>query len=490
MLLVLAAGIPLYMCASASTPVAAALLAKGVSPGAALVFLLAGPATNAATVLLLHRAFGRRFVAIYLGSVAAGALAAGIAFDALVGSAVAAPAEPGTVPGAADYGPGDWAAAAVLLALIGWRFARGAFRRGLAELAAAFARPAAAEEGRQAAPLRPRRRRRARLGLAALGVAVLVWLGRGFHAVPPDSRGYGFVFGALARPDLRPGLHWLPPAPLGAWETRQVGYPRKADVGFRTDLDLLARRRELTRLADRDQWHSAIAAMNADPERTAYLTADENLVEMSFTVHYGLDDPAAFFYRLDHRHDLVGLYAEAVAREEVAGRRLEPLLAAERGALAEAIRAGLARRLAALGAGIAVAAVHVVDLHPPGGAVFAFRDVAGAREDRETRVHQAWADRARDLPRARGEAAAAVVDAAGAAQARIAVAGGEAESFRARAGAFGRDRALLSHLLATEAAERALAGRDKVIVPPGAAGRGVTLWRPVPPRSRPLEPVP
>jgi len=53
MLLMLAVGIPLYICATASTPIAAALILKGVSPGAALVFLLAGPATNLASLTVL-----------------------------------------------------------------------------------------------------------------------------------------------------------------------------------------------------------------------------------------------------------------------------------------------------------------------------------------------------------------------------------------------------------------------------------------------------
>ena len=80
-LILLLLGVPLYMCASASTPVGAALLFKGVSPGAALVFLLAGPATNASSLVVIARFFGRRFVAIYLSSVVITALVSGWLFD-------------------------------------------------------------------------------------------------------------------------------------------------------------------------------------------------------------------------------------------------------------------------------------------------------------------------------------------------------------------------------------------------------------------------
>ena len=64
--LMLLVGIPLYICATASTPIAAALVLKGLSPGTALVFLLAGPATNAATIAIVHRYWGRASTIIYL----------------------------------------------------------------------------------------------------------------------------------------------------------------------------------------------------------------------------------------------------------------------------------------------------------------------------------------------------------------------------------------------------------------------------------------
>lgn len=62
-------GVPMYICATASTPIAAGLLFSGVSPGAVLVFMLVGPATNIATVGLVKRELGNRALAAYLGSV-------------------------------------------------------------------------------------------------------------------------------------------------------------------------------------------------------------------------------------------------------------------------------------------------------------------------------------------------------------------------------------------------------------------------------------
>lgn len=118
MLLMLLVGTPLYVCATASTPIAAALVAKGLSPGAALVFLLVGPATNVTTMLVVLRLFGRRVLGIYLASVALVALAAGLGVDRLYawsGVDLAAKVQ-ATVH---DHdGPFAWVAAAVLIGLI------------------------------------------------------------------------------------------------------------------------------------------------------------------------------------------------------------------------------------------------------------------------------------------------------------------------------------------------------------------------------------
>jgi uncharacterized membrane protein YraQ (UPF0718 family) len=83
MLAMLAVALPMYVCATASTPIAAALALKGFSPGALLVFLLAGPATNAATMVMVGRMLGKKSAIIYVGSIIAVTLVCAVAADAL-----------------------------------------------------------------------------------------------------------------------------------------------------------------------------------------------------------------------------------------------------------------------------------------------------------------------------------------------------------------------------------------------------------------------
>ena len=81
--LMLAIGTPMYVCATGSIPIAAALVLKGMTPGAGLIFLIAGPATNTATLAFVGGKLGRRTLAIYLGTILLLAFGFGLLFDGL-----------------------------------------------------------------------------------------------------------------------------------------------------------------------------------------------------------------------------------------------------------------------------------------------------------------------------------------------------------------------------------------------------------------------
>ncbi len=90
MLLMLAIAIPLYVCATASVPIAAALVQSGLPPAVALVFLMAGPATNLTTMGAIRKRFGWRVLSIYLGTLIIGSFLAAILFDWVLSATVAA----------------------------------------------------------------------------------------------------------------------------------------------------------------------------------------------------------------------------------------------------------------------------------------------------------------------------------------------------------------------------------------------------------------
>ena len=84
MIVILAISAPMYLCATGSIPIAAALMFKGLSPGATLVLLIAGPATNMAAMLVINKILGRRTLIIYLLSIIIGAIGFGLVIDYLL----------------------------------------------------------------------------------------------------------------------------------------------------------------------------------------------------------------------------------------------------------------------------------------------------------------------------------------------------------------------------------------------------------------------
>jgi len=134
-------GLPIYVCSTASIPIALGFMHLGASPGAALAFLITGPATNAAAISVFWRILGRRTTVIYLLTVALGALVAGFSLDAVyaylseAGSPVAMHAH-----GAARSWLGDACAVALLGVLIGSLLAKA---RGTATAVADAEKPTA-----------------------------------------------------------------------------------------------------------------------------------------------------------------------------------------------------------------------------------------------------------------------------------------------------------------------------------------------------------
>ena len=118
-------GLPLYVCASASVPIAAGLIHAGVSPGAALAFLISGPASNAATLATVWKLLGRRTTVVYLAAIVLSAVGGGLLLDWLMAALHAAvPPLAGTIHTGSAHAamhqePVDWFSATCGVALLG-----------------------------------------------------------------------------------------------------------------------------------------------------------------------------------------------------------------------------------------------------------------------------------------------------------------------------------------------------------------------------------
>ena len=445
-------GVPLYICASASTPIAAALVAKGFSPGAALVFLMTGPATNTGTIAIIASQFGARFASVYVGSVIVVTVALGIAVDLLMiafGLSLAVNMDASDSPALATL---QWAGALGLFALMFWRFRAGALKSGYEDLLLNL-RPLSGPmkdwwaRMTRNAPITGVLHPRTRAGATVWLSLVAAFLISGFMVVRPGEVGYGRLFGAVAWRDLPPGLHYLAPWPLARadkWPVREV-------KSVTTDL------------------------------AGEYLTGDVNLMSMSLNVQYRVGDPYVYHYRVAYPEQVIADNIRKELRKFVAGRTLDNLLNVERSLLQAHIENVFEKRLpggdAAILDAIQLVKVNLLSVNPINSAMNAFREVSSSQDDRERIIVNAQRLTVMLVPRAHGNAAYEVQQAKGEATRRTVTSAAESDAIRRVAGAVRGAPEVLRNMLWREKLETSLAGRSKIIVPSEETLSKVALWK-------------
>ena len=393
-LVMLLLGIPMYVCATSSTPTAAGMIAAGLSPGAALVFLLSGPATNTANIAILARQFGRRLLAIHLASIAAVSLLSGFLLDALV------PSLPPIVrlgASAAEGGPAPWAVAGtlVLLAL------------SIMSLRRTHAVAQASDWWERRTGRRPRR---ASVIGAGVAVALALWLAQGLFVVAPGERAAVTTFGRVSAAPLGPGLHHHWPAPFGKARTVSVAEVRRAIIGHPADV---------TARASTATW---------------MLSGDENIIDISASIFYRVRDDRASvlntLFRVSDLDALVRATGEWALRRFVAGNAIDALLTTERGRMETSVEDDyLQPALDLCGAGVEIVKVSLTSVHAPLPVHAAFRDVASAAEDAVQKINQAREYSERTVLEAHGTRNMQVAEASGTAIERTAAAVGDSTAF-------------------------------------------------------------
>ena len=445
-------GVPLYICASASTPIAAALVARGVSPGAALIFLMTGPATNTGTIAIIANQFGARFASVYVTVVIVVTVAIGILVDTLVLAAGATlSVNLGAIQAPAIEAL-EWIGAFLLIALIVWRFKAGALKSGYQDLLSnlrTFSPPwkrawRRLTRGRRLAgviaPTTP-------LGITLWVALIVAFLATGFTAVPPEAVGYGRLFGAVVWRDLRPGLHYLAPRPLvrvDHWPVREVKSVTN-DVPYE------------------------------------YLSGESNLLALSVNLQYRVRDPYVYHYRTEDPERVITDGVRDEVRAFVGAGDLNHLLNVRR----EELEAEIHRLFAGSGGtpapvlqAVDLIKVNLVAIQPIGETMSAFREISSSQEDRERFIVNAQRFMVSLIPRAHGNAIYEVEQAAGEAFRNVTASAAEADAIRVVSRAVQGAPEVLQNMLWREKLETALAGDNyKIIVPSQNSLDKVALWK-------------
>ena len=451
MLAMIVLGLPLYLCASASTPVAAALMVKGLSPGAALVFLLVGPATNLATMTVVGQLLGRRLLGVYLGAIILVSLMAGLLVDATLADSI-------QVAGFGDLGRDVdtifalKALSAVGLVLLLLRsFVRKGYRTVWRD-----ATEQLLQTGRALKAFRPGALLRGPVLAAAVAIAAVASVPAFTLVVEPGQRGIIQRFGRVVAPALEPGLYFHLPAPLGRGTAVDVGLVRQVAVGFRGSVNS---RREVV------------------DEQAFYLTADGNVIDIRAVVQYRVRDPAVYALGVEETPAVVLGLARRELVSLLSRKPIDRIYTVDRRGTEQELRDRLARRLASLGIGSEILDVRLLDVHAPARVHDAFRDVASALEDRQRDIHVATGAATQSTTAATGEAERITQRAEGRAVRETRRAEGRSAAFRDTAAVHRANPAVTEARLYLETLERSLELPRKYIYMPEAGGGGdVDLW--------------
>jgi HflK protein len=474
MLVMLVIGILVYTCASSSTPIAAALVLKGLNPGAALVFLLAGPATSLSSITVLLKFLGARVVALYLASIALVSLLAGFTLNWTYQALAIDPratfgAATGFIPE-----PLKVAGGLVLLTLLLVSLRR-------------------AQAPREWLWLRDRCARASGIGLTArrlqvgtLAALVLLYLASGLFTVQPGEIGVRQRFGAITAPDLGPGLHYRLPWPFGSHRIVATDLVRRAELGFRSaapDLGVRALARDrLTVGGPGNPVPNTIKATGfwfekqSVPEESFLLTGDGNFIDIRFSLQYRIADPVAFAYDIAEPEALVRSLTLAALRSLVGTSGIDAVYTTERGATEQRVARRVQDLLDRYGAGIELMSVRLLYVHPPTEVHDAFRDVASAQEDKLRTINRAQTFAVEDINQAQGEAAALIEKALAFQDERIRRAAGDASGFGLKVDAYRRAPELTRFRLQLETIEAVLPGVQKFVRPGADDVEEFDLW--------------
>ena len=455
MLAMIVVGLPLYLCASSSTPIAAAMMAKGLSPGAALVFLLVGPATNLATMTVVGQLLGRRHLGVYLGAIVLVSLAAGILVDATLADAIhVVPFGDMGQDSDAFFALKALSAVALVLLLL-----RSFVRKGLGALWRESAQQLL-DTGRALTFLRPANLLRGPVLAAALAVALLAAVPWVTLVVGPGQKGIVQRFGRVVAADLEPGLYFHLPPPLGRGTAVDVALIRQVAVGFRGSVN-----------GDRQ----------VIDEQAFYLTADGNVIDIRAVVQYRVRDPVVHALGVDETPAVVLGLARRELVSLLSRKPIDRIYTVERRSTERTLRDRLARRLEALRIGSEILDVRLLYVHAPGRVHDAFRDVASALEDRQRDIHVATGMATQNTAAASGDAERITQRAEGRAVREVKLAQGRSAAFRETAAVHAASPGVTETRLHLETLERSLELPRKYIYMRGAGGGDVDLWVGAPP---------
>lgn len=285
------------------------------------------------------------------------------------------------------------------------------------------------------------------LFLAVVLGALSAWAYLGVYQLQPGQAAVLLRFGAHYATVTQEGLHWTLPPPIVSRETVNVAEVRNQDFGLASEGE---------QRSEEELLHEA-----------SMQTSDNNIVRVSFSVQYNVEDAFAARFRLRDPVPVVRDAAQAAMREAVGRMTVDGVLRERRAALTAEVGALLQDILDSYDAGLDIMAVELQDVQPPLAVRDAFDDVVEATQDAIRVVNEAEGFRNELIPGARAEATELLEGAKGYREAVIAEATGEGARFSAITAEYRKAPEVTKKRLYLETMERVLPDVQKVIIEKG-----------------------
>jgi len=312
---------------------------------------------------------------------------------------------------------------------------------------------------------------RRRLAKPVLIGASGLYLLSGFYVLGPDEVGVVERFGKKILPYKEPGLHYKLSWPMERLTRIQARKVRVIEFGFRSGTPLP----ETEPAAYEWNAQHRSGRFQRRPEESLMLSGDQNMLEVTATVHYRLKRPDDYLFNLMNGEETVRAAVDWVMQEVVTTTPLDDIFTTGRKALEKRALEALQRRLDRYQAGVEVLQVRLLDVHPSLEVVDAFRDVSGAYEEKNRMINEAEGYRYEQVALARGNAEASIENAKGYTAGKKNRAAGDASRFTQEESAYRTGPAVTRTRLYLETMEQVLANQRKMIVDSTRGRRHLTL---------------
>ncbi|MBM3475314.1 MAG: FtsH protease activity modulator HflK, partial [Armatimonadetes bacterium] len=313
------------------------------------------------------------------------------------------------------------------------------------------------------------RARRATILRHGAPIAVVLYLLSGLYMVRPAEVAVVRRWGAQCGEPRQPGLHYRLPWPVDRVARVKPGLVRVVEVGYRS----LGSGEAVSGY----EWESPHQAgqYKRQPEESLRLTGDENLIDVTVTVHYVIRNVHDYLFHVSDEPRLARVVAEAAVRDVVGRSTADEVMTDSRLAVEQKVAATAQGWFDRYECGLQVTDVRLLDVHPPVQVVPAFREVASAMEEKRSEINRAEGYAKEEVPKARGQASARRLGGEAYAVGRRNRAGGDAARFRQLETAHRQAANVVEVRLQLEALERALADREKLILS-GRSGARRQMW--------------